>query len=308
MALLCMLAAACASRPAPKSSETEQGGRNFYKVGAPYQIAGVWYYPAVDFSYDETGIASWYGEAFHAKTTANGEVFDLNALTAAHRTLPLPSIVQVTNLDNGRVVELRVNDRGPFASNRIIDISRRGAQLLGFEQTGTAKVRVRILTSESIQAASLAKLNGSPDQLPVETPRAAPRDQVVAMALAPNGKSSGAATATQASPPAAPVAAAPAQPAIVPPGPPLPNTVMVVPVRPSSIYVQAGAFTRVDNAAQLKARLSPLGAVAITSARVGGIDFFRVRIGPVASVDQADALLTKVSAVPGAAEAKIVVD
>src|SRR5246127_144787 len=86
-----------------------------YKVGNPYQIDGVWYYPAEDWSYDETGIASWYGEAFHGKDTANGETFDLNAITAAHRTLPLPTIVEVTNLDNGRSLQVRVNDRGPYA-------------------------------------------------------------------------------------------------------------------------------------------------------------------------------------------------
>src|SRR5690242_12256883 len=124
-------------------SVAQKGG--IYKVGQPYQIDGTWYYPAEDFNYDETGIASWYGEAFHAKVTANGEVFDLNALTAAHKTLPMPCIVQVTNLENGRSIELRVNDRGPFVRGRIIDVSRRAAQLLGFEGQGTTKVRVQVL-------------------------------------------------------------------------------------------------------------------------------------------------------------------
>ncbi len=134
--------------------------RAIYKVGNPYQIDGAWYYPAIDWNYDETGIASWYGEDFHGKYTANGEVYDLNAVTAAHRTLPMPSIVQVTNLDNGRTIQLRVNDRGPYARGRIIDVSRRAAQLLGFESIGTAKVRVRILVPESMQAQSLAQGNG----------------------------------------------------------------------------------------------------------------------------------------------------
>ena len=129
-------------------SETPQGIT--YKVGNPYQITGVWYYPHEDFAYDEVGIASWYGPGFHGKSTANGEAYDQNALTAAHRTLPLPSLVRVTNLDNGRSVVLRVNDRGPFANDRIIDVSRRAAQLLGFEQKGTARVRVQILGEESL--------------------------------------------------------------------------------------------------------------------------------------------------------------
>src|SRR5689334_5858306 len=170
--LAAALLAGCVGRPPPRAVDNTGApppasnvpGIGTYKVGNPYQIAGVWYRPAEDYAYDETGIASWYGEDFHGKYTANGEVFDLNAMTAAHRTLPMPSIVQVTNLENGRTVELRVNDRGPFARGRIIDVSRRAAQLLGFEQTGTAKVRVRILPEQSIQVASLARRNNDPDK------------------------------------------------------------------------------------------------------------------------------------------------
>lgn len=120
-----------------------------YKIGKPYKIRGQWYYPAEDYGYSEVGTASWYGEDFHAKYTANGEVYNMHTLTAAHRTLPLPSIVRVTNLENGRSLVLRVNDRGPFVKNRIIDISKRGAQLLGFQNKGTAKVRVEIMAEES---------------------------------------------------------------------------------------------------------------------------------------------------------------
>ncbi|HYM73657.1 MAG TPA: septal ring lytic transglycosylase RlpA family protein [Stellaceae bacterium] len=128
-----------------------------YKVGAPYTIKGVTYYPRVDYNYDETGVASWYGEAFDGQYTANGEVFDLNQVTAAHRTLPLPSIVEVTNLRNNRAMRVRVNDRGPFVDGRILDVSRRVAQLLGFEKAGTTQVRVRILKDESLHAAALAQ-------------------------------------------------------------------------------------------------------------------------------------------------------
>lgn len=120
-----------------------------YKVGNPYQIMGRWYYPKEDYNYSEVGIASWYGDDFHAKRTANGESYDMNTLTAAHRTLPLPSIVKVTNLENGRSLVLRVNDRGPYAKERIIDISKRGAQLLGYQTKGTAKVKVEIMAQES---------------------------------------------------------------------------------------------------------------------------------------------------------------
>jgi len=129
-----------------------------YKVGNPYQIAGRWYYPKEDYNYTETGIASWYGEDFNGKVTANGERYNMNTLTAAHRTLPLPSIVKVTNLQNGRSIVVRVNDRGPYVKDRIIDLSKHGAQLLGYMGQGTTKVKVEILEKES-KALKAAMLN-----------------------------------------------------------------------------------------------------------------------------------------------------
>ena len=147
----------CASKGTPELSGLSPQAqavviRNYggvYKIGNPYKIMGKWYYPKEDYKYSEVGMASWYGEDFHAKKTANGEVYDMNTLTAAHRTLPLPSIVKVTNLENGRSLVLRVNDRGPYAKERIIDISKRGAQLLGYKTKGITKVRVEILADES---------------------------------------------------------------------------------------------------------------------------------------------------------------
>lgn len=118
-------------------------GGGIYKVGTPYQIAGAWYTPAEDPTYDQSGTASWYGSDFHARRTSNGEIYDMEALTAAHRTLPMPSYVYVTNLDNNRTVLLRVNDRGPYARGRIIDLSRSAANALGAVHHGTANVRVR---------------------------------------------------------------------------------------------------------------------------------------------------------------------
>lgn len=125
-------------QPVPKG-----GGR--HKLGNPYKIAGVLYVPQADSNYNRTGVASWYGKLFHGRLTANGEVYDMHALTAAHPTLPLPSYVHVTNLENGHDIIVRVNDRGPYAHNRIIDMSREAARVLGFEHRGTAKVRVRYL-------------------------------------------------------------------------------------------------------------------------------------------------------------------
>ena len=123
--------------------DTIQKGGGVYKVGIPYQINGQWYVPREEPAYDRRGIASWYGTDFHGRKTANGEVYDMDALSAAHPTLPMPSYAYVTNLSNGRTVLVRINDRGPYAYNRIIDLSRRTAHLLGIADKGTTEVRVR---------------------------------------------------------------------------------------------------------------------------------------------------------------------
>lgn len=159
MVLIGLSLAACAGSSGRHGGSEASGygrSRGYYRVGAPYQVNGIWYYPRVDYDYDQTGIASWYGEAFNGRPTANGEIFDLNQVSAAHKTLQLPSIAEVTNLQNGRTLKVRINDRGPFADNRIIDLSRRAAQLLGFERAGTAPVRVRIVKDESIRVAEAA--------------------------------------------------------------------------------------------------------------------------------------------------------
>lgn len=131
-----------AASPRVTSSANVPKGGGRYMVGQPYRVAGNWYRPQENPNYDETGIASWYGPNFHGRMTANGEVFDQFHLSAAHPTLPLPSYVRVQNLDNGRSVIVRVNDRGPFADDRLIDVSRKTAEVLGFINNGTAHVHV----------------------------------------------------------------------------------------------------------------------------------------------------------------------
>jgi rare lipoprotein A len=123
-------------QPVPK-------GTGAYKIGPPYKIAGRWYTPTEDPNYDRQGRGSWYGTDFHGRKTANGEIFDMNALTAAHPTMPLPSYAYVTNLANNRTVLVRINDRGPYANDRIIDLSRASSRALGFEQQGITQVRVK---------------------------------------------------------------------------------------------------------------------------------------------------------------------
>ncbi len=139
------------------SNRSGSASQGQFKVGKPYNVAGRTYFPEESYSYDETGIASWYGPGFHGGKTANGEDYNQTELTAAHRTLQLPALVRVTNMENGRSVVVRVNDRGPFARGRIIDVSERAANLLKMKGSGTARVRVQVLAEESRLLADMAR-------------------------------------------------------------------------------------------------------------------------------------------------------
>lgn len=308
--------AACAQKPAGTGSGLPTSG--IYKVGKPYQINGVWYYPKEDFSYDETGIASWYGPGFHEKNTANGEIYDQNELTAAHKTLPMPSLVRVTNLDNGRSIVVRINDRGPYANGRIIDMSRRGAQLLGFDGPGTAKVRVQILAEESRAIAAAAR-QGTPAPLLAEVdgppPKAAPRGRIEVSGPSGPATALAASLSPSAGTPRAPVVGAPVPPPATVAGSmaegrfvPAP-VVAQLPVKAhEAIYVQVGAFGSEENVAKARARLSSIGQRAsVSQTRTAGQTLHRVRVGPLDSVDRADTLLNQIIQA-GLTEAKIVVD
>src|SRR4030081_2130473 len=195
-AATCLLLANCASsdkfasRVDPKygvsssprvvgfGEEVPKGGGT-YRVGKPYTVAGRVYVPEEDPNYRAEGMASWYGDDFHGRQTANGEVFDMASLTAAHPTLPMPSYARVTNLGNGKSLIVRVNDRGPYAGNRLIDVSNRAAELLEFKNTGVARVRVEYV--------GRAPLEGSDDRQLVATLRAgepAPSPSAVRIASA----------------------------------------------------------------------------------------------------------------------------
>ena len=261
--------------------------RGRYKVGDPYVVAGVKYYPEENPDYDVTGIASWYGKPFHGRDTANGEVYDMNLLTAAHKTLPMPVFVRVTNLENGRAIELRVNDRGPFVNSRIIDVSRRAAQLLGFFKQGTAKVRVQIISGPGTKGRVLAR--GTTTKEERNAVKAAPIGAVQVAELAPPGG---------VAPIPKPVAAAP----------PTPKEVTQTKVaKAPEVFVQAGAFRLYENALKLKAQLGGMGPTKISSVLVDGKEYFRVRIGPIASVNLADRTLAGMIE-SGYTVARIVVD
>ncbi|MDQ7003166.1 MAG: septal ring lytic transglycosylase RlpA family protein [Ghiorsea sp.] len=130
------------------SSYATVGSGGSVKHGKPYKVAGKWYYPlASNVAYNQVGIASWYGKKFHGRKTANGETYNMYAMTAAHTILPMPSLVLVTNLENGKSVKVKVNDRGPFAKGRLIDLSYAAAKALGYVHKGTARVRVQTLNA-----------------------------------------------------------------------------------------------------------------------------------------------------------------
>ena len=130
----------------PSSQNNHQG---YYKIGNPYEINGTTYVPQKYNYFEETGEASWYGSDFHGKLTANGETYDMNSLTAAHRTMPMPSIAKVTNIENGKSIKVRINDRGPFANNRIIDLSKKSAEILDFKNKGITNIKVEYLKEET---------------------------------------------------------------------------------------------------------------------------------------------------------------
>jgi rare lipoprotein A len=306
-------------------SATAQHHRGKWQVGRPnytvssYQVNGVWYYPKVDYDYDETGTASWYGPGFDGKATADGEIYDMNQLSAAHKTLPLPSVVEVTNLQNGRALRLRVNDRGPFVGDRLIDVSRRGAQLLGFAGSGTAHVRVKIVKEESIQVAQAA-MRGElgPGGAAVTAvaaaspPPARPAPVHVAASAAPSLRAAEvvAPAPAEVPPPAAAAihptvspAPAPAPAAAPPPRTEVASSRRYWPsliasahaeTRGGRIFVQAGAFAVAENARRVRARIAALGHAEVIPATAHGTALYRVRVGPVSSQVEARRLLSKV--------------
>ena len=271
------LLAACAGKPEPRVASATAPAAPGVKIGKPYQIAGIWYYPKDDRDYDETGVASWYGPGFHAKSTANGEPYDMDGMTAAHKTLPLPSFVEVTNLENGRNVTLRVNDRGPFIGNRIIDLSRRSAQLVGVDRKGTARVRVRRVHPSEREIARLGL--GRP---------AAP---AVMLAERPGTKPS-------AVPAPAPAAAAMPIAVAMPVAPVLPTPAPVA----GTLFVQVAALSDRERAATLAADLESFASPAIEATPAG---IFRVRLGPFPDASAAAKVLAEVRAA-GYSDARVV--
>lgn len=287
------------------------------KVGKPYMISGKLYFPSVDFNYDETGLASWYGPGFHGKYTASGEVFNQNALTAAHPTLPMPSIVRVTNVQNGKSLLVRINDRGPFAGGRLIDLSKGSAEHLGVHGKGLAHVRVQYLhnatqeylASRGIKPAPEFKAQerqyagGTNDTLTIDANESgeAPVEAVQASNLEPpkpNGHKpiihlikSAEAAEIETKPVVgkteplvdtsseAHTAVSEDKPAIPPKRAFMSGSKKTQnTVAAKGAVVQAGAFASEANAKMLAAKLESLGSVEISPAQVGQKTLYRVRV------------------------------
>lgn len=311
--------------PVPKG-----GGR--YKVGSPYQINGRWFRPNEDPNYDKVGIASWYGELFHGRYTANGEVFDMDALTAAHPTMPLPTYVEVTNLQNDRRIVVRVNDRGPYAHNRIIDLSKRSAHALGIMRAGTGKVRVRYLGKAPLDgddsyerrvlasqpwarmatnytpahpgaAINLADATppkarfapAPPRETRIAMPRRRPAPEPVMLASVAEAPLTTAGSTR--SPQPEPMTAAVRDEFASKPA-----------VREGSralVFVQAGSFRNESNAEVVRDRLREFGPVHVFPAEIAGSIWYRVRLGPFSGDETASQTLEKIVA-SGASGATIV--
>lgn len=243
----------------------------------PYTVMGKTYYPMADARrYQAVGTASWYGTKFHGQATANGEAYDLYGMTAAHKTLPLPSYVRVTNLENGRSVILRVNDRGPFYSDRIIDLSFAAAKKLGYAEVGTARVKVEGIDPHEWWAAQ-----GRPVPMVLAQPQQVAKPQPAPAVQAPIVAAS---TVEQYTPPPEQHAAA------------------VLPVQidskknaslgASGLYLQVGAFANPDAAELLKDKLSSMVAapVFISSVARNQQILHRVRLGPIDTQGEAQQL------------------
>ena len=278
-----------------------------YKVGLPYSIKGKRYIPEENYHYQETGVASWYGPNFHGKTTANGGTFDMHTISAAHRTLPLPSVVRVTNLENGRQLKIVINDRGPYAHDRIIDLSRRSADLLGMRRKGTALVRVEIIADESRALKKYMTSKGQYGRLPSASMNSRYtdlRDKKIQpqVGAAPIGKINSAKITT----PKANVAKVSAvqsykrTPILKKPEPTVKTNNPVSFPRPTTpirqgTFIQAGVFTSKENAVKTVHMLKKYGIPrmdAITNS--AGKRYYRVRVGPIKTAEDADAILSSI--------------
>jgi rare lipoprotein A len=271
-----LVLAACAPKP-PADPH--------YQLGAPYQAGGVWYYPRENFSASETGLAAVAPDS-HPPLTANGEAYDPTAMAAGHQTMQLPAIARVTNLETGRQLVLRINDRGPASPARLLELTPRAAQLLGVPPAGGSQIRVDILPAES--RAAIEGLRGTPTLAIAAAPRGAVRQESLD-APAPDAAPTEAATVPDA-------------PAV----PRLPEAVLQTPPNPGTLAIRLGSFGRREFAETQRARLARFAPILETE-REGRQTVYRLRISPLRDVAAADSTLAQVIRA-GVTDARIVVE
>ncbi len=251
------------------------GGR--YQLGSPYQVAGRWYKPHEQPGYDKIGLSSWYGEAFHRRKTSNGEWFDMATLTAAHPTLPLPSYAKVTNLENGKTVIVRINDRGPFVDVRVLDVSKRVAEVLGYKQQGIGKIRVQYIGA--------APLNDKGDHLMAmnrELKQGTPLRQMIAASDGNADQNYQVAEAEMPAPQRVKYNSEPVE-----------QFEQAPPASPY-YFVQVGLFADPDNAERIRQQLSDVGQVQVAELSGTSGPLYRVRVGPFQDEGEAQSALNQV--------------
>lgn len=272
-----------------------------YKVGNPYKIDGKWYYPEENTDYDEIGVSSWYGPNFHGKVTANGDIFNQYALTAAHRTLPMPSYVKVTNLENDKTLVLLVNDRGPYADNRILDVSKKAARLLGFKEQGLAKVRVQFLAGQTRKL--LTDLGIGRESAVFSDPyyrsnpyqaKQAPATLVRDMAALSPAAGSTKLEKVQ-NPFLPPLEVREQQKRIRKQNEMNHQEAEVVSgiSNESLYYIQVGSFSKSENASKTAYRLLSFGDTKIIPIKINNEKFYRVHVGPADNLDDAKIIMDK---------------
>jgi rare lipoprotein A len=253
-----------------------------------YDVFGKRYYVlSSSVGYRERGVASWYGPGFHKVRTSIGEPYDMYGMTAAHKTLPLPAYVRVTNLQNGRSVVVRVNDRGPFVGNRIIDLSYSAAAKLDMLRNGTAMVEVRTIDASAPPPVITASATPAPAAAP---PAATALTIVAPAAAAPAGSAPAGSTPARSAPAGSTPAVAPAATAPGTATPTAGSGVTSPAAAATALFVQAGAFSDSANAERLaeKLRGGGYGKVIVRDDQIAGRRMYRVRIGPVPSVAEFD--------------------
>lgn len=276
--LALVLVAGCSTMDlpdAPKTIGEPVRAKPHYKVGAPYKIDGEWYVPKVDDRYEEEGMASWYGDDFHGKMTANGEIFDKRRLSAAHKTLPLPTLVEVENLENGKRAVVRVNDRGPFKGKRVIDLSHAAADALGFTRQGVARVRVRYVGNADVYGAAALPGEAAPAPRVAASREAAP---AIAASSEPDRLASLIASATAAE---------------------------AVNSSVAEIWVELAAVEDLATLEKMNLDLPDVGPVTVRSGDSGGRRTQFLRVGPFIDEAIAFASLSRVRAA-GFGDARIV--